>query len=111
MEYSVDRIHDVLEGRICGRGCGKTFARLHQVAGFIELGERLIVVQISLYEDIRYLLPMFEKVLFQHGLKIDRKKNNEVRVGDSLVRFIPEFDFTRRTSGLEFVQVDARHQD
>lgn len=32
MPIDIDRLHAVIEGRFCGRGCGRTFARVCEFA-------------------------------------------------------------------------------
>ena len=65
----IDRLHDVVLGDEVGRGCGKTYARIHELATLVELGEcERIICQITMSSDIQYLKPMVQGIFSERGL-------------------------------------------
>jgi len=68
MHTDLERLQAVKEGRLTGRGCGKTFARCHDVAGAIELGFKHIYCVVTHHRDISYILPMLMNVLEDHAI-------------------------------------------
>lgn len=102
----IDALHKVIEKREVGdslsRGCGKTFARCHELAGVIEVGDfKVIVVAISLYRDLQYILPMIKEVFAEHGLEWEyRPQHYEILCNDKHIYFIPHDALRHRTRGL-----------
>ena len=88
MATDIKRLHDVIEGRRTGRGCGKTFARCHQIAGLVEVGEKVILFQVNCYRDQKYTVPMLRGVFEEHGLEFIRVNVKDIRSGNSLIRFV-----------------------
>ncbi len=43
----IDKLHAVVDGRVDYIGCGKTFAKCHELAGVIELNDNEFVEKIS----------------------------------------------------------------
>jgi hypothetical protein len=111
MITDIDRLHKVIDGKAHGRGCGKTFAKCHEVAGLIELGYKYVFCMITHQQDQLYLDKMLTDVFNDHGLEIKRVSMGEYYVNDSLVRLIPENDYDMKTRGCEGAMVKMRHFD
>lgn len=113
MTTNLDRLHKVVTKEITGRGCGKTFARCHEVAGFIELGHRTIFCMTSLNRDFLYIKPMIEEVLNEHGIRINKISTQPFKIYTNVgatIFFIPENLLEQKTRGYrDIVQVDMRH--
>ena len=114
MITDLDRLHDVAEGRLTGRGVGATFYHCHQVAGAIELGERNVYIQVPVYRDVDYIMLMLKSVLSEHGIEIIK----EVEIGrygftvghNTLVRFVTYGDVAKdKLRGCEGFIVDMHH--
>lgn len=112
MATDIDRLHRVVEGKERGRGRGKTFARCHEVAGFVELGYKHIFCLVTRFDDWRYIDPMLDEVLTEHGIQFQRQRaHGEYRAQDSVIRLIPEKDHEHRIRGYECVLVRMGHWD
>lgn len=109
MTTDIDRLHRVVEGKVDHRGCGKTFARCHEVAGYVELGHRNIFCLVSSIRDREYIVPMLAGVLYDHNLLLGASSPRDVfTAGNSVIRFITE---ERDTRGYEGIMVLMRHED
>jgi hypothetical protein len=69
----INRLHDVLEGRLHGRGCGKSFATAHVLAGAIQVQNprsvlNKFVVGCSSMQSMEHFKHMFEEVARSYGL-------------------------------------------
>ena len=120
MPTDIDRLHDVIEERVGGRGCGKTFAVCHILAGLIELGRcDHIHVLVTVYRDIEHILPMLWRTCDEYGIEIRRTCRYGERLAatpswssiirgpsDVTLRFYPETN-DRFTPG-HFPMIDAR---
>ena len=110
MATDIDRLHSVVSGDIRHRGCGKTFARCHEAAGMIALGHKRIFCRTSTKRDTDYILPMLHDVLKEHGMRLERgTREDEYRVGEAVIRFIPGYRFEKATRGCEGVIVPMEH--
>jgi len=111
----LDRLHAVLEGKLVGRGVGKTYARCHVLAGLIEVGHREVVVVLSHRNDLSYVLPMLERVFAEHGLGVERVKMDgpSMEVGGARVRFLfcQDLQWEEKLRGLVGGIVYMRHWD
>jgi len=94
MKTDINRLHEVVEGSRAGRGCGKTFARCHEIAGIIELGKfKKIVCTTTYLDELLNLLPMIEQVFKEHGLpRLIRKTQARHKCGDVFIDFLLEKD-------------------
>ena len=72
------RLHEVLLGRLNGRGCGETYARCHILAGMVEIGEKNITCLITQIRDVQYLIPMIMHIFEEHGIEIEKIKYNTI---------------------------------
>lgn len=68
MSTDINRLHNVLEGRVYGRRCGKTFALCHLMAWCIETGETQIDILLSALDDWRHMSRILEAVLREHRI-------------------------------------------
>lgn len=101
----LDRLHQVVEGDLRGRGAGRTFAACHNLAGILETcnkGARIawIIPRMSWMFHIR---PMLERVLEEHGLLKYCKwiTQNKLQYGTKCVQFIPR-ESLRRQFGIHY---------
>ena len=114
MTTNIERLHDVVEGKVAHRGCGKTYAKCHEVAGLVEVGNTHIICIISVHHDLGYILPMMFEVLDEHEIQwvYDQTARRLVLNNDSVVRFFTEKEYPIRSKGLgEHCSVLMRHQD
>lgn len=112
MSTDIERLHKVVDGKEQGRGCGKTFARCHEVAGLVELGHKYIFCITTNHKDWQYIEPMLSDVLQEYGIKLTRvRKPDEYRANESIIRLIPKRDQEQRTRGQEGVLVPMGHWD
>ena len=102
MKTDIDRLHKVISGEIYGRGCGKTFARCHELAGIIETSNiSLIICIMTKWNDIFYLKPMIKEVFLEHNLKITAENRFDFMCNGKKIKFIVEQDFYDRTRGID----------
>jgi len=114
MATDIERLNAVIEGKISGRGCGKTFARVHELASTIELGTlKNCVVVISEYRDMSYIVPMIQEVFKERGLpKLKKVKENRGRCGDVLVDFVAQRDYADYMRGRDnLFEIPMGHWD
>ena len=88
MSTDIDRLHAVVSGKMAGRGCGKTFAKCHEIIGHIDLGETRVTAVVSLSRDVDHILPMLDRVSREAGYQLKRVGQMDINIGDSKVRFI-----------------------
>jgi len=106
----IDRLHDVINGDLYGRGVGKTYAKCNDVAGMIGVGINNIYCITTHYRDINYILPMLNEVLSDHEMCIIRKDDNKIFLDNGArIFFIAERDMERRLRGCEGGLVYMRH--
>jgi hypothetical protein len=84
----IDRLHAVINGKLTGRGCGKTYATCHEIAGFVEVGETEILCIVPIFGWLTWLRAMLIEVLQEHGLEVQFLANDALRCGESTIRFI-----------------------
>lgn len=108
MVTNIDRLHAVVEGKLCGRGSGKTYARCHELAGYIETGYKNIICLITNADDCHYLLPMIKTVMEEHRIEITKITSTKFKAGDSTVH-LKRYD--SRLEGLYGVVVPLGHWD
>lgn len=91
MPTDIDRLHRVAGGGISGRGCGKTFSRVHALASIIELGEATrVIFFIARQRDISYLMPMIEVVFQERGVPFEFSPQwLRLRSANVIVQFAP----------------------
>jgi len=113
MITDIDYLHEVIEGKHHGRAIGRTFAKCHEVLGFVHLESPYIFCMITQQVDTLYLMPMLEQIFDQHGLKIKvyDKKECWFHIDNSYIRFIPERDWDIKTRGFRGAEVLMRHWD
>jgi len=105
----INRLHEVVMGTAHGRGVGKTTARIHQLAGYVELGEsRDIFCLISTRHDISYLRPMIDRVFAEHGLEITKRQNDCFECNGKRIRFCRYSELPRASVGLrpDFIEME-----
>lgn len=111
MKTNIDQLHKVVSGEVYGRRCGKTFARCHELAAQIELGEKDILCVITHLQDVRYLAPMIKDVFADHNLPFEMVKNNEAKCGDCNIRFIPRDQAINKIEGFRGGFVTMEHHE
>lgn len=84
----IDRLHAVIEGRFCGRGCGKTYAMCQKVAGFVEVGQKEILCVVPFFQWLRWLRDMMIGVLKEHGLGVQVFSPDVLLCNGSIIRFV-----------------------
>ena len=73
MNTDIERLHDVVTYKVSGRGCGKTYAACHELAGVLEVGKSNKIICIIKYSrDLKWLLPMISDVLKEYRLSIEK---------------------------------------
>lgn len=87
MKIDIDRLHDVVTEKIGGRGCDKTFAKLHEIAGLIGVGEKVVFGIIERMQDVNHIRPMLFQIMEEHGIGIKQIRQNEFMAGDSRIIF------------------------
>ena len=105
MNTDIDHLHGVIEGRITGRQCGKTFSSIHQIAGFVDINHPNIIVVIKHLNELHYLYTMFENILNQHQLEPIKFNYNakEIVVKYSKIIFVTKNSKEQRCRGLEYI--------
>jgi hypothetical protein len=80
MYTDINRLHDVLEGRLSGRGCGRTFSELHIMVGYIEVGVKDIVCLVDKYyvADQYYVHDMATNVFRDHKLMFKYNRQDHI---------------------------------
>lgn len=113
MGTDIERLHKVISGELTGRGCGKTFARCHELAGQVKVGEfGDIVVGITQYHDLSYLHPMIRQVFEEHDLKIEGWQRDKFICNGKRIRFLVEdSEWDYKTRGLTFHYQPMGHYD
>jgi len=111
MTTDLEHLHKVVRGEVGGRRCGKTYARCHELAGVIELGNKHIFCGISAELDLGYLLPMISTVFDEHGLKISRVAKDTIKAGEATIKFITPERLDRAGRGVDAVYVAMAHLD
>lgn len=116
MATDIDRLHDVVGGRVRGGKIGKTYARCHELAGTIETGEHdYIIVQITRYSDIQYIMPMLTTILKEHHIEIEstNEQRKEIVCNGKKIwfRVIDSREDENRLCGIRANYVPMRHWD
>lgn len=104
----VNRLHSVIPGKLKGRGCGKTFASVVELASCITLGHELILCRIKRQRDLNYIFDIIMQVFHEFEIKIDSfERKSILNIGNTRVVLIPEDVWDERTRGYrEYVMVD-----
>jgi len=101
----LDRLHQVVEGKLRGRGAGRTFAACHNLAGILETCDENISIAwiIPRMSWVFHIRPMLERVLEEHGLLCDCKwvAQNRLLYGTKRVWFIARGSL-RRQFGIRY---------
>jgi len=111
MKTDIERLHRVVEGVESGRGSGKTFARCHELAGCIEVGEKLVFCVVTTMNDVSYLRPLIHEVLGEHGIYEQWVNRATFFADGATIKIILEKDFYRATRGSNGAIVYMRHGD
>lgn len=86
MKTNIDKLHDVVNNK---DEYGKTFAKCHDVAGFIELDiMNTLYVIMDYYNDIDYIIPILYGVLEEHELSIERVDKFSILSEGTMIKFI-----------------------
>lgn len=105
MKTDIDRLHNVVLEKKDKEWSGETFAKCHEIAGIIEIGEfKKIVCVISCYRDIQHILPMLMDVFSEHSLPKLGKGTVSDRVfffGEVEITFIPYSILEEKARGLD----------
>lgn len=110
MSTSIDRLHKVVARELHGRGCGRTYARIHELVGSIELGDiKTGVVLISYHNDLYYIMPMLVSVLNERGIDFKVINQNKLRINDITVYFKTPQDSLRGIG--DYFEVPMQHND
>lgn len=108
MKTNINELHKLLEWRNkvgeynLPRGCGKTLLRCHELAGDIEVGKlNTIVICVSYYHILNFLMPVLTGVLAEHHLKYTYKEHDRTLFcNDKKIVFVSEADSNIKTTGL-----------
>jgi len=89
MRTELDKLHKVKLGYLNGRGCGKTFAKVHDLASHVELGFERVFCVITQYRDLKYLTPMIQGIFEERKLPgVKRITLRHWICGDTHIHFI-----------------------
>jgi len=114
MPIDIDRLHAVIQGKVHGRRCGKTFARVCELAAEVQLSDCIhIVVLITHYNDISYLWPMIKEVFDELGIQCYfYRHRHEITGNNKVIHFVSYFDLnSERLRGLDYYTVRMGHYD
>ena len=68
----IEKLHNVILGKVKGRCIEKKHLLYHNLAGTIEVGRfNTIIVALKSFNDFNYIFPMLRQVLSEHDLKIE----------------------------------------
>lgn len=88
LKTNLNRLHEVYNGKLYGRGVGKTFLKIHTLAGLVEVSEMpIIFVLMDEWRDIYYLRMMIEKIFEEHKLTIHTRMNRGFMCNNKQIRF------------------------
>lgn len=76
MEIDVNRVHDVLSGKLRGRRVGNSFAQVCLIAGEIHVGDADRIFVITGPHSISWSIHFTGDVLYRLGIKPVSKKGN-----------------------------------
>ena len=91
MKTDLDRLHAVVEGRLAGRGVGRTFASCHYLAGVLETcepGSRIVWI-IPRFGWMSHIRPMLDQVLREHDIVAHWRDSVTLVTAAGTVRFVP----------------------
>lgn len=88
MTTDIDRLHDVIDGKLVYRGCGKTYAQCHQIVGFVDLDELYVTCAVDYVHDLYHIWPMLQEVAEEAGHQFEHIGPNAVRIGSTDVRAV-----------------------
>jgi len=92
-ETNIDKLHDVIDGKTGARHCGKTYARCHQAAGYVETGMERIYFFVSTPNHISNAMLLLHGVFLEHELEFKVIQHNKlIQSGDCLIRFLVHND-------------------
>ena len=103
------RLHKIVAGELSGEGCGKTTARIHELASIVELGERKVICTITHYSDLGYLRPMIHDIFEERELKITFPSHGQAQCYDCKIFFVLEDVLTEFLRGFEGSIVEMTH--
>ena len=110
----LDKLHNVIEKRSSGlpRRAGKTYARCHELAGHVEVGDfRNIIVGMTHYSDVDYLFPMIEDIFNEHRIELKRISQNVFQANGKRILFMSSSQMSNKTRGLEYFYQPMGHLD
>lgn len=90
MVTDIDKLHKTLE-EIENNPChtGKTYAKCHIIAGYVELGMENIYIVIKQFGDVQYVTNMLGKVFMEHDLCLNTQQiPTVIKSGKSRLRLI-----------------------
>ncbi len=88
MQTDLNRLHKVYDGKLNARGVGKTFLKIHTLAGLVEVGEMpIIFILMDEWHDIYYLRLMIDKIFEEHKLMIHTRMNRGFMCNNKQIRF------------------------
>ena len=88
----IDRLHYVIENRPhVHRGAGKTFARIQELIGELQLGETKFLVPLTKWRDISYVKADLLNALSNVGVKATYNVDTKTLYGPETNRFTIQF--------------------
>lgn len=109
----IDRLHWVIANRpLVDRGAGKTFARVQEFIGCIEVGLTEFSLLITAYRDCQYLNPMIFEQLTRRGIPFEYQPDRKVIKGDTFrAVYMTDRDMTQKCRGWRPEIIYLRHWD
>lgn len=109
----IDRLHWVIDNRpLVPRGAGKTFARIQEFIGMIELGYTEFSLLITYYRDCVYLNRMIFEQLRRRGISFTYKSDQKWILGLTFkAMYMTDRDVTQKCRGLRPEIIYLRHRD
>lgn len=111
----IDRLHWVIANRpLVDRGAGKTFARVQEFIGCIEVGLTEFGLLITNYRDCEYLNRMIFEQLYRRGIDFTYKSDQKRILGAGLsfkAVYMTDRDMTQKCRGWRPEIIYLRHWD
>lgn len=113
MKTDINRLHSVVLGQLVGRGVGKTTAKIHELAGVIELGDsQVIFCVMTVRSDRFYLRRMIDLIFREHKLKLTKRTSRGFICNSKKVRFVLNIDLNDGIIGnYDYTIIRMGHDD
>lgn len=115
MKTDINRLHEVYDGKLYGRGVGKTFLKIHTLVGIVEVGEfDYIFLVLNKWIELWYLHKMIDEIFEEHNLKITQRYKRGFDCNNKHIRFTINKDLYDNMRGLpmaDIVRIESHNLD